>query len=135
MSPLDSKPVIEGFLTWFNTVWDYPEPVSLDEVSRYIAPGIQFYLNGEKYAEGVSAYLDRLNALKRQCRMLKIHFPVETILCEGQRVAVTYRETLTYQDGSIHNLVDAAFFELDANGKITWFFDVFNGSDLVDAKT
>jgi hypothetical protein len=121
----------EDFLKWFNTLWDNDEPVTLAEVGRFVGPSIQFYLNGDHLADGIQAYLERLNALKHQCAGLKIDFPLKTLLGEGDWAAVHFSETLTFHDGSVQHLQDAAFFKFNDEDKIVYFSDLFTGKDPV----
>lgn len=120
-----------NFLHWFNSVWESPDPVALSDVSQIMAPTIVFYLNGKLIAEGIHAYLERLNALKRNCKAVKINLPPESLIVQGNHAAVLWYDDLTYQDGSKHKVVNGGFFQFDDEGKIVKFSDVFAASDPV----
>jgi hypothetical protein len=126
-NPLHKK--IIDLLNWFNSFGNSEKPISLGEVERFVAPDIQFYLNGQLIASGIHAYLERANALKAKCKSLKIKFPVKEIIIEGNKAAVYWEETLTFHDGTVTRLIDAAFLHFDKEGKILKFSDVFTGSD------
>jgi hypothetical protein len=53
------------------------------------------------------------------------------MVVQGPHVAVRFFETLVYDDGSAHDMVDGAFLRFDDHGKIAVFHDVFSGRDPV----
>jgi hypothetical protein len=83
-------------------------------------------------ATDIHAYLERLNALKTKCKSLKINLPSEEILIEGNRAVVKWKESLTFHDGTVRHMVNAAFIHFNHEGKIVKFSDIFNGADPVN---
>lgn len=128
---MDVRALTVRFLEWFNSLWAREAPVTAEEAANYVAPTIRFSLNGRLIADGIEAYAARIDALRRQCRSLRIEFPVAEMVVEGSHVAVRFFETLVYDDGSAHDMVDGAFIRFDDHGKIATFHDVFSGRDPV----
>jgi hypothetical protein len=123
-----------NFLNWFNGICDTENVISKEEVSRFIADDIVFYLNGKLLAEGLEAYFDRVTSLRESVKQLQIKFPVENIVVENNKAAVNYLETLVHRDDSSFSAVDGMFLQFNAEGKITHLYDVFSGSDPVKGK-
>ena len=128
---MDVRALTVRFLEWFNSLWAREAPVTAEEAQSYVAQTIRFSLNGRLIADGVEAYAARIDGLRRQCRSLRIEFPVAEMVVEGSHVAVRFFETLVYDDGSVHDMVDGAFIQFDDHGKIAAFHDVFSGGDPV----
>jgi len=126
------KTLTLNFLQWFDTL-STASPISLADVSKFIAPDICFYLNGKLLAEGIDAYLQRLAMLFTHIKQLHIHFPVENLVAANNCSAVNYLETIIHKDGTVSLMVNGMFLHFDENGKISKIFDVFNGSDPVVA--
>ncbi len=119
------------FLQWFNSAWDSSNPVTLSDVNQFMAPSIAFYLNGKLIADGIHSYVERFNALKRNCKVIKINLPPESLIVQGNHAAALWYDDLTHQDGSKHHVVNGGFFQFNDEGKIVKFSDVFAANDPV----
>lgn len=123
---MNAKLAVE-YLNWFNIIWERQLTISRDDITQFIAPAIQLYINGKLMVSGADDYVTLINALREQkLKLLEIKMPVQDIVAQGDRVAVSYLERLTYHDGHVDDMVYTAFMRFDTHGKIIKLYLVFN---------
>ena len=114
------KTSINNLFEWVNTVFQHKANITDKALRKYFAPHMKYVVNGFAISSSISGLQKTFARIVRTRDKVKIQFPLNAVLVEDNKIAVSYKIQIT-KNGQTSDDLSIAILTLAPNGKIlTW---------------